>query len=75
LAIAVLLECDVRGAAKILGLTWDETWDIQERAVKRGQARKGQWVVPTLGVDEKAAGDSISTHANSGRTKIDMNSA
>ncbi len=54
LAIDVLLECDVSGTAKILGLTWDEAWGIQGRAVKRGQARKGSRVVAQLGVDEKA---------------------
>lgn len=55
LAIDVLLECDVSGAAKILGLTWDEAWGIEARAVRRGQARKGPRIVAQLGVDEKAA--------------------
>jgi transposase len=55
LAIDLLLECDVSGAAGILGLSWDEAWGIQERAVKRGQARKGARVVTQIGVDEKAA--------------------
>ncbi len=55
LAIDLLLECDVSGAAGILGLTWDEAWGIQERAVKRGQARKEERVVAQIGVDEKAA--------------------
>jgi len=55
LAIDLLLECDVSGAAGILGLSWDEAWGIQARAVKRGQARKGARVVTQIGVDEKAA--------------------
>jgi len=55
LAIDLLLECDVSGAAGILGLSWDEAWGIQERAVKRGHARKGERVVTQIGVDEKAA--------------------
>lgn len=55
LAIDVLLECDVSGAAGILGLSWDEAWGIQERAVTRGQARKEARVVAQIGVDEKAA--------------------
>ena len=55
LAIDVLLHCDVSGAAAILGLSWDEAWGIQARAVKRGQARKEARVVAQIGVDEKAA--------------------
>lgn len=55
LAIDLLLECDVSGAAGILGLSWDEAWGIQARAVKRGQARKEARVVAQIGVDEKAA--------------------
>lgn len=55
LAIEVLLHCDVRGAATILALTWDEAWGIQARAVKRGQARKAARVVAQIGVAEKAA--------------------
>ena len=55
LAIDVLLETDVLGAARILGITWDEAWHIQERAVRRGQQAKAPRVVTHLGVDEKAA--------------------
>lgn len=55
LAIDVLLHCDVSGAAAILGLSWDEAWGMQARAVKRGQARKAARVVAQIGVDEKAA--------------------
>ena len=55
LAIDVLLETDVLGAARILRITWDEAWHIQERAVRRGQQAKAPRVVPQLGVDEKAA--------------------
>jgi transposase len=54
LAIDLLLECDVRGAADIRGLSWDEAWGIQERAVTRGQARKEARVIAQIGVDEKA---------------------
>ena len=54
LAIDLLLECDVSGAASILGLSWDEAWGIQERAVTRGQARKEARVIAQIGVDEKA---------------------
>jgi transposase len=54
LAIDVLRECSVTGAAGLLRLTWDEAWGIKERAVTRGLSRRTQEVVPHLGVDEKA---------------------
>lgn len=54
LAIDVLLATDVKNAAAILGITWDEAWHIMERAVERGRRAKGR-VLPTLmGVDEKS---------------------
>jgi transposase len=40
-AIDVLLETDVLGATRILRISWDEAWHIQERAVARGMAAKG----------------------------------
>ncbi len=55
LAIDVLRECDVSGARRILGLSWDEAWGIMERAVERGQLRKGTRDVRLIGVDEKAS--------------------
>src|SRR3989338_1216621 len=55
LAIDVLLETDVLGAARILRITWDEAWHIQARAVRRGQQAKAPRVVTQLGVDQKAA--------------------
>lgn len=55
LAIDVLRECDVSGARRILGLSWDEAWGIMERAVERGQLRKGTRGVRLIGVDEKAS--------------------
>ena len=54
LAIDLLRECSVTGAARLLRITWDEAWGIKGRAVKRGLARRRQEVVPHLGVDEKA---------------------
>jgi transposase len=54
LAIDLLRECSLTGAGRLLRITWDEAWGIKERAVKRGLARRGQEVVPHLGVDEKA---------------------
>ena len=54
LAIDLLRECSVKGAAGLLRLTWDEAWGIKERAVARGLSRRTQDVVPHLGVDENA---------------------
>jgi transposase len=54
LAIDLLRECSVKGAAGLLRLTWDEAWGIKARAVTRGLARRRREVVAHLGVDEKA---------------------
>lgn len=54
LAIDLLRECSVTGAARLLRISWDEAWGIKGRAVKRGLARRTQEVVAYLGVDEKA---------------------
>ena len=53
-AIDVLQECAVQGGADLLRISWDEAWGIEERAVRRGLARRGHDVVAHLGVDEKA---------------------
>ena len=53
-AIDVLLQADVLGAAGLLRLSWDEAWNVMERAVARGQRAKKQRVIARLGVDEKA---------------------
>ena len=55
-AIDVSQETDTKGASKILKLSWDEAWNIQERAVVRGLARKPPLVLRLMGVDEKAIG-------------------
>jgi len=54
LAIDVLLSTDVKKAATLMGLTWDEAWHIMERAVRRGRGAKAQAMPATIGVDEKA---------------------
>src|SRR5690606_27212905 len=54
LAIDLLRECSVKGAAGLLRSTWDEAWGIKARAVARGLSRRTQDVMPHLGVDEKA---------------------
>lgn len=55
LAIDVLRECGVSGASDILGISWDEGWQLMERAVARGRRRKAEKAVRRIGVDEKAA--------------------
>jgi transposase len=55
-AIDVGQETDTKGASKILRLSWDEAWGIQERAVERGIARKPPLVLRLMGVDEKSVG-------------------
>jgi transposase len=54
LAIEVLLATNVKRAAEILRITWDEAWHLMERAVLRGRAAKGAQLPSHLGVDEKA---------------------
>jgi len=44
----------VKGAMTILRLQWDCTWNIIERAVARGKARKEPSPLPRIGIDEKA---------------------
>ena len=53
-AIDVLRETSVTGATKLLRISWDEAWALMQRAVRRGQARKGRRVIARIGVDEKS---------------------
>jgi len=53
-AIDLLGECSVAGAADLLRISWDEAWGIKKRAVRRGLARRGVGEVKHVGVDEKA---------------------
>lgn len=53
-AIDVLKESDIRGATRILRISWDEAWHVLERAVARGQRAKVSRVPALMGVDEKA---------------------
>jgi transposase len=53
-AIDVLLETDVLGGTRLLGISWDEAWNIMEQAVARGLRAKKRRVIARLGVDEKA---------------------
>lgn len=54
LAIDVLLETSIDGAAKLLGLSWDEAHHIMDRAVQRGLRRRAHVVPRHMGIDEKA---------------------
>jgi len=54
-AIDVLLATQtVKGAMSILDTKWDQTWNIIERAVRRGKQRKEASMMPRIGIDEKA---------------------
>ena len=54
LVVDVLLPTDMKKAATLLGLTWDEAWHIMERAVVRGRGAKPEAMPAKIGVDEKA---------------------
>ena len=54
LAIDVLLAANIKKAAEILRITWDEAWHLMERAVSRGRATKGDDLPSKIGIDEKA---------------------
>ena len=52
--IDTLRECDVTGATRLTGTSWDEAWGAVEKAVARGWARKERRIPPYLCVDEKS---------------------
>jgi transposase len=54
LAIDVLAAANVKKAAEILRITWDEAWHLMERAVLRGRAAKSDAIPKQIGIDEKA---------------------
>jgi transposase len=49
-------ECSTEAASRLTGLSWDRCWGVVDRAVRRGQARKGRRLPAFLGVDEKSFG-------------------
>jgi transposase len=53
-AIDVLLETNIEGGSDLLRISWDEAWNLMERAVVRGQKAKQRRIIARLGVDEKA---------------------
>ena len=54
LAIDILKQCTIKGAAKILRISWDQAWHIMDLCVKRGLLRKENKSISYLGVDEKS---------------------
>ncbi len=50
----ILATQTVQGSMGLLSLKWDQTWNIIERAVRRGKARKQPAPLPRVGIDEKA---------------------
>jgi transposase len=54
LAIDMLQAANVKRAAAILRISWDQAWHLMERAVWRGQAAKESTVPRQIGIDEKA---------------------
>jgi len=52
LVIGFLKEASISGVAGLVGLSWDEVAGIQERAVKRGLARRKTQPLEHIGVDE-----------------------
>jgi transposase len=45
---------NIKGARELLGTGWEQTWNILQRAVKRGQLRKKERPLPHVGIDEKS---------------------
>jgi transposase len=52
LVIDWLKEASIVAVSRLLGLSWDEAAGIQERAVRRGLARRRNQATPALGIDE-----------------------
>lgn len=54
LAIDLLQAANVKRAAQILRISWDQAWHLMERAVLRGRAAKESALPRQIGIDEKA---------------------
>jgi transposase len=52
--IRVALECSIEAIARLCGISWDQSWNVLDRAVKRGLQRKERRVPARIGVDEKS---------------------
>jgi transposase len=54
LAVNVLLAANIERAAGLLRISWDQAWNLMERAVLRGRAAREDVLPRQIGVDEKA---------------------
>lgn len=54
LAIDMLKAANIKQAAQLLRITWDQAWHLMERAVLRGRAAKAEALPRKIGIDEKA---------------------
>lgn len=54
LAIDMLKAANIKQAAHLLRITWDQAWHLMERAVLRGRAAKADALPRKIGIDEKA---------------------
>lgn len=54
-AIEVLKSCDVKSAAELLRISWDEAWHIIDKSVARGLKKKRSRP-KQIGIDEKTVG-------------------
>jgi transposase len=52
--IDLLKACDVEDAANLCGVSWDQSWRILERAVRRGMSRRPHRIPERMAVDEKS---------------------
>jgi transposase len=52
--IQVAQECSIEATARLCKLSWDKSWNVLQRAVARGQARKVHRIPSRIGVDEKS---------------------
>lgn len=59
LGIEVLKETNIQGARQILGISWDEAWNLMERAVRRGKKAKKKRICRQIRVDEMSLGRGI----------------
>ena len=53
-AIQVALECSIVATTRLCRISWDQSWNVLDRAVKRGIQRKEHRVPVRIGVDEKS---------------------
>jgi transposase len=54
LIIDISKECSIVSIGRLYSIRWDRCWNVVDRAVNRGQARKEHTIPTRLGVDEKS---------------------